>query len=321
MSPVTFRPATIDDVALAADLMTAAYPPEPEDPIALAYDWNHPQKDRPVARYMVELGGRPVGLATWSHADWQLDPDRYCFVWVAMDREVRTKTSLADALKQLEAEALRESPRMLRTFCNADQPDVMEVLTEAGFKQDRTSRVFELDLAKHGPRLVDEARRARQKTEAAGIALMTLDADPDPDKVRKLYELSEASRQDIPRSTPRVPHSFESFMDGLAAPWTRLDRYWIARDADRLVAESHLVFPPVRGTVWTGYTGSDRAYRGRGIASATKLQTLAQAFELGVPYVRTDNDAENAAMVHINERLGYTGLPRSMSLVKRVKST
>jgi hypothetical protein len=39
------------------------------------------------------------------------------------------------------------------------------------------------------------------------------------------------------------------------------------------------------------------------------METLAQAIELGVALVRTDNDERNAPMLHINEELGYTPIP------------
>ena len=48
-------------------------------------------------------------------------------------------------------------------------------------------------------------------------------------------------------------------------------------------------------------------------------QTLAQAVELGVPFVYTDNDAENAPMLHINERLGYRSRPGLVGHIKRVE--
>ena len=83
---------------------------------------------------------------------------------------------------------------------------------------------------------------------------------------------------------------------------------------------SFLRFPPVRGHVWTGFTCSHPDYRGRGIARAVKLQSLAQAIELGIPSVRTGNDSENAPMLHINEALGYHSRPGFASFVKRVSN-
>ncbi|HEY8816762.1 MAG TPA: hypothetical protein VIP57_16895, partial [Candidatus Dormibacteraeota bacterium] len=62
------------------------------------------------------------------------------------------------------------------------------------------------------------------------------------------------------------------------------------------------------------------AYRGRGLARGIKLQTLAQAAKLGIPAVLTDNDSENAPMLHINETLGYDERRGFISFVKRVKS-
>ena len=83
---------------------------------------------------------------------------------------------------------------------------------------------------------------------------------------------------------------------------------------------SYLKFPPVRGTVWTGFTCTHPDYRGRGIARAVKLQSLGQAAELGIPIVCTDNDSENAPMLHINETLGYVRRPGFVEHHKRVKN-
>lgn len=79
-------------------------------------------------------------------------------------------------------------------------------------------------------------------------------------------------------------------------------------------------FPPVRGRVWTGYTCCHPDHRGRGLARAVKLQSLAQAIDLGVPAVFTDNDSQNAPILHINEELGYAPRAGLISLLKRVES-
>ena len=62
----------------------------------------------------------------------------------------------------------------------------------------------------------------------------------------------------------------------------------------------------------------DPDFRGRGLAQAIKLQSLAQAVELGIPRVIADNDSENAPMLRINEKLGYRLRPGFVGHLKRV---
>ena len=44
MSSRVIRPLALDEAALAADLMTAAYPSEAQDPVLTAYRWEHPRE-------------------------------------------------------------------------------------------------------------------------------------------------------------------------------------------------------------------------------------------------------------------------------------
>ena len=139
--------------------------------------------------------------------------------------------------------------------------------------------------------------------------------------MRKLHELNRRTMQDVPHTLPILDEPFEDFERRVSAPDRRRDRLWIALRDDLPLAMSYLKFPPVRGRIWTGYTCTDPGHRGRGIARAVKLQTLAQAFELGVPMVFTDNDSENAPMLHINETLGYRRRPGFVEHHKRVTNT
>jgi RimJ/RimL family protein N-acetyltransferase len=91
----------------------------------------------------------------------------------------------------------------------------------------------------------------------------------------------------------------------LENPAIREDRFWIAREGEEIVGTSVLDCPPVRGVPWTAYTGTSRKVRGRGIARALKYQSMAQAIELGFTRVRTNNDADNPAILKINLEMGY----------------
>ena len=157
--------------------------------------------------------------------------------------------------------------------------------------------------------IVPEAHRALQIKANATAA-------PVPDGL--LHGLFEATRLDIPSTYPVLPETYENFVERVNSPDRAHDRIWVAVSGGDPVAASYLRFPPVRGKVWTGYTCSHPEHRGRGLARAIKLQTLAQAIELGVPTVLTDNDSQNAPMLHINEQLGYDRRPGFVSLLKRV---
>jgi mycothiol synthase len=128
--------------------------------------------------------------------------------------------------------------------------------------------------------------------------------------------MSEEAASDVPTTIPHVGEPFEQFMKWFDAPSVRLDRMWIAREGDDIVGISVLAYPPTRGNVWTDWTGTARKVRGRGVARALKVETVMQAIALGTKRVRTENDGENAPILHLNEEMGYTRIPGSVQLLK-----
>jgi GNAT superfamily N-acetyltransferase len=315
---VTYREATFDDAELAADVMTATYPAMPQDPVMIRLRWENTREGFAVGRFIAECDGRPIAFLAWLHGPWGKLPDRHCEVEVWLDRAAMDRLLLRSMWSWIAERAEAEGARVLLGYAAEDETEALDVLAELGYARERTEKVWELDLAKHGPRLVEEAAETRQRMAEAGITLLTLAEWKDPAKERKLFELNAKTVQDIPHTLPIIPETYADFEKRLHVPDRPPDRYWVACQEDRAVAMSYLKFPPVRGTVWTGYTCTDREFRGRGIARAVKLQTLAQAVELGVPFVCTDNDSENAPMLHINEALGYHRRPGFVEHHKRV---
>jgi len=151
-----------------------------------------------------------------------------------------------------------------------------------------------------------------------GVRLLTLAGDPDPERLAQLLSLVNQTLPDIPHTAPIPAKTKEGLRQLLAAPQVREERFWIARLGGELVGLSYLYYPPRRGHVRTFYTATARAHRGRGIARAVKMETLSQAIELGVRRVRTDNDEQNLAMLHINQRLGYRPLAGSLTFLRRL---
>jgi RimJ/RimL family protein N-acetyltransferase len=318
MKEPLFRPATLDDAPLAADLMTAAYPRFAQDPIVTRYRWERTRHGWTARRYIAEIDGRPIALLDWLFGPPEQDPERHCEIGVALHAGELDVDLLTNLWRWAADRAEADGSLMLEAYAGEDEPEMLEALARVGFERDRVERFWELDLAEHGLRLIREAGEARSRMAAEGINLSTIAGWPDPDAMAKVFALDGPTRHDVPTTFPILPETLEDFMRRAVGPDRRHDRWWIALAGDRPVAMSYLRFPPVRGSVWTGYTCCDREYRGRGIARAVKLQSLAQAAEQGVPLVYTDNDSENAPMLHINEKLGYRPCPGLVGLLKRV---
>jgi RimJ/RimL family protein N-acetyltransferase len=312
------RPATLDDAELATDIMAATYPALAHDPVVMRLRWENMRAGFSAGRFIGELDGRPIAFLAWIHGPWEKLPGRHCEVEVWLDRAAMDRDLLRSMWTWIADRAVADGALLLLAYAAEDELEALDVLAELGYARERLERVWELDLATHGPRLVKEAAEARTTMSGEGIALTTLAAWNDPTKQQKLYELNERTVQDIPHTLPIIPETLADFEKRLKAPDRPHDRFWVAHNEQGPVAMSYLKYPPVRGTVWTGYTCSHPDFRGRGIARAVKLQTLAQAVELGVPFVYTDNDSQNAPMLHINETLGYQRRPGFVEHHKRV---
>src|SRR5256714_4808884 len=90
MSAVSYRPATLADAELAADVMTAAYPAMPQDPVIMRLRWESPRKGFAHGRFIAERDGAPIGYLGWVHGPWDKLPDRHCEVEVCPSRGIPT---------------------------------------------------------------------------------------------------------------------------------------------------------------------------------------------------------------------------------------
>jgi RimJ/RimL family protein N-acetyltransferase len=301
------RPATLDDIETVVAIEAAFRPDEPLDPVVQRYEWETPEPRTATERWIAAVAGRPVGYVVLFHPDWSQMTDRDCFAWVGWLPE--SASILPELIDFVEGNARSQGGLRLQFYCREDESVMVDALTAVGFRLDTTAKVWELDLRKNRDRLLALAEASRAAMAVQGIRPIPLSEHSATDPLRALYEAHQDSRVDMPRSHEIMPVSYEAFRGWHRGPDHRADRTWIALDGDRIVGMSFLRFPPGGGPVWTGFTGTVRSHRGRGIARAVKMETLAQAIELGVGSVRTDNDERNAPMLHINEELGYARLP------------
>ena len=131
---------------------------------------------------------------------------------------------------------------------------------------------------------------------------------------RAVWELTAATGADDPSGLSQAT-AYEQFV---AEEW---DDPVHRPDLGRAVVEDGVVLAAAVVTAhgergWNAFTGTRPEARGRGLALRVKtaaLQALAQA---GVTRCATGNDATNAAMIAINDRLGYRRLATTYAAVR-----
>ncbi len=122
--------------------------------------------------------------------------------------------------------------------------------------------------------------------------------------------------EDIPWATPTPHWPFERFRQiAFESGQMISDASVIAYDGETIAA---LTTTGKRESQdgYTWMTGVGRAYRGRGLATAIKVEALSRAKAKGLRAMLTTNDEPNKAMREINAKLGYQLLPAHVQLEK-----
>jgi GNAT superfamily N-acetyltransferase len=313
---LAFRPATLEDAAFAADVLTACFPEDPMDPHLLRHYIATAHRTYVKERFVVRYRDTQAGAAWHEHPPWDKVPKRHGRVRAELLPSLRSRARLAATYDFIEERSRQSGTEVFDSHAREDDPETIGLLTARGYRQDRLQKFWELDLLEQRERVLALADASRARMRELGVRILTLDQDRDPDRYRHLHALSAEAEEDIPAATPQPSTPFDEFVERLSSPVLQEDRIWIARLGADLAGVSMLAFPPERGVVFTDWTATARSARGRGIARALKLETLVQAIGLGIPRVRADNDFENAPILHLNEALGYRRIPGWLSFLK-----
>ncbi len=318
MGALGFREATLDDAAFYADVYTAVHPQRPTDPLVERYWWAQPDDTFVSRRWVVHRGGRDIGVATFDHPAWERLKVPHGDVGGELLPGERDRSTLGAMLAEMERRLVADGAKRIAARANEDDEVRIAAIADRGFHEDRRGRRWILELSENRERIAAMTAECRERMRAEGIRMLTLDADDDREKYRKLWRMNEEATQDVPTTLPNVEESFEDTLRWLRSPSMHEDRFWIAREGDEIVGASVLGYPPVRGIVGTEWTATARRVRGRGIARALKCETLMQAISLGVDKVRTGNDGANDPILHINATMGYQPWVGNINFLKDV---
>ena len=312
------RPLDIacDFPALAA-LLTVRDPEPPTPELLQEWEGNAPAglvRQRLVA--FDEMGGADsaamVGFCDAASWPWESPHQFWISTVVAPDHwRQGLGTQLTEAAL---AFAQEQGATRLAAEVRDNAVEGLRLAERYGFRRDR--HIFESRL-----RLADfDDQRfsgAVARVEAEGIRFLTLADLGDTDEARRnLYDLNATLVRDIPgHDGDFMP--FEQFQKTVcSASWYRPDGQILAAIDDTWVGMAAVGYFRTTNSMYNMFTGVDPAWRGRGIALALKLLTIACARRYGADSISTNNDSENAPMLAVNRTLGYQPEPGYFRVIR-----
>ncbi len=282
-----------------------------------ALDDSFAQAGRPLVRYVAEADGQVVAYAYSFEVAWAPPAGRYwCVIRVLPDYGRR------GIGERLYAQLLADLQACGAIAALLELDDTLAVLHPAlerrGFQALLHSWAFTLD-----PRTCDLAAVAAPDQRLRGLQNTTLAAElaRGADWLTPLHQLYTAVAGDVP--IPAHPHPAPPpewlAQQAFGLPDSLPDAFFIVRDGPRYVGMSYLHRDTeMPGRLLQRITAIHADYRGRGIALALKLKTIAYAQQHGFHEIRTAVESNNPSMLAINAKLGFVQGPGLVLFEKRL---
>jgi predicted N-acetyltransferase YhbS len=303
------------DYVDAAWVLSAANPEWPVTP-ELLQTWDEAEDPNLFRTDLVaEQGGRVVGVGRVGHDDFAFEEWRY---WgnFSVHPEAREQGVGGAMYRELLAQVQARGAREVRTMLSdgAHHAAGRAFLAARGWKvvwERFESRIqtSETDLSRFGPLMESVAAHGIELHSVASLAA-------DPKRNRQLWELDWLLFQDVPMGTALTKRPFEAWeKQELEDPTFSADFSFVAVRPglnDPLTGDyvgySTLMQNP-SGFYVIGMTGVRREDRGKGVAKALKVAAMQALNAHGGGEIRTFNDAPNAAMLGMNQALGFVRGP------------
>lgn len=235
---------------------------------------------------------------------------------VRVDRPFQGKGAGRALCRALEEWAMAEGATRLQAVVREAHREALAWAQRRGYQM--VHHIFrsrlpltQWDAAAFAP-FVDKAR-------AEGIRFSSFAAEiAGEESYERCYDFIGRLMDDMPGALGRTRAPYERWRDNFRTRPEMDPAGWImAIDGDRWAALSSVVRRPDGGH-FTGFTGVERAYRGRGLGLAIKVAALEYARSIGAREIFTENHSVNAPMLAVNRRLGYVPEPGSFHLAKSV---
>jgi GNAT superfamily N-acetyltransferase len=295
------RVASVDDVPQAAALRQRAWP----DSIITAEGMQHWLEATPQRAERRLLAFEEAGeLVGWASAgrEWSRSDPTHGYVEISVDPAHGGRRIASRLMDEVDVHLSQLGVTTTRGE-SLDEPAARAFAERRGFTESGSSSTSAVD-----------PRSIHPLPLPSGVTVVPFGDLDDPEPVWALD-------LEISRDLPNEEFDAVSLDEWAKAFWRSPmvdDDASLAALADgELVAMTMIRIDRDSGRAKNNLAGTRRAFRGRGIATALKSQSLARAAELGATIVITDNEELNAPMLAVNTKLGYRPFSRRIAWERR----
>jgi GNAT superfamily N-acetyltransferase len=262
--------------------------------------------------WIAELDGEAVGWGSGG-LETEIERDDVAWLTVMVRPAWRGRGAGATLYEPVEEHLLGVGAKRLLTETH-DEPSARAFAERRGFRHTMTGRLSSLDPATVDPALLEEL--AAEK-EAEGFALAPFAAFRDRPEL--IHAVDAEASLDEPADEPYTDLRLDEWLErSWASPDLSPEGSFAVVHEGRPVTIAWLVVDFEGLRAGNGFTGTLRAYRGRGLARLAKLASIVWLRDRGVTLLVTHNDETNAAMLAVNTRLGYRPFATSLNYVRDI---
>jgi mycothiol synthase len=297
------RSFTSDDYAATLAISRVIYPDYAATEDEMRYWDEHRDPTHKFQRWVAEQDERVVATAQYNQSLEGYHPHKF---WLSISvHPDAQRQGIGSALYEQVVEAVQlYDPINIRDRVREDMQPGIHFLQARSFQDVWRDWESHLNVATFDP---SPYQRLEEKLREQGIEIKSLkELESDPERYHKLIEMENEVAQDIPSLDGITPLGFDQYMDlFINNSQSRPDAHFVAVHNGEYIGTSGLWKSDADPDFTNNLTGVKRAYRHRGIALALKLRGIAYAREHGGTFIKTWNDAPNAAMIAINIQLGF----------------
>ncbi len=264
-------------------------------------------------RFVAELDGEIIGHGLYSQWERSYQEGKF-YIYEVIHQDHQGKGFGKRFYHYLLKELQGYDPRKLECKTKEGKERAIKFIEDRDFEETIKRWPLELNVEDFD---FEEYNKLKEKLEEEEIELTSLGEIGIDEKIcRKVYELYEEVWEDVPMPDEHTGMEFNRWMEFFDSPDFFPEGYILAVKDDEFIGLSTNWRKEKQDTVYTGLTGVKREYRGIGLAKAMKVKGIEVASEKGISKVTTENESENEAMLHINQKLGFEKKPAWISYEK-----